>query len=227
MEMQDSQPIRVLIVDDQVLVREGLRRIFDADGSFALVAECSDGDEVLAAVTSSRPDVVLMDMRMKRVDGPTAIHQLNELPERPPVLVLTTFDDRDTLEAALRAGAEGFMLKESVGLDLQRALRTVAGGGAWIDPEVTPMVMEAYRATAAPMPTAALSDHEQLTERELEVLRCMANGMTNREIADQLFISERTVKTHIGHVFSKLQVRDRVAAVLFARDAGIVENRAY
>ena len=222
--MNEQRTVRVLVVDDQELIREGLRRIFDVADGFLVAGECGDGDEVVAAVSSTRPDVVLMDMRMKRVDGASAMRRLEEVGDPPPVLVLTTFDDRETLEAALGAGAAGFMLKESVGVDLLRALRTVADGGAWIDPEVAPMVMEAYRASGARRAALPLDTVAQLTDRELEVLRAIAHGRTNHEIAEELFISERTVKTHVGHVFAKLQVRDRVAAVLFARDAGLVDD---
>lgn len=215
--------IRILIVDDQLLVREGLRRVFDAVPDFQLAGECSDGDEVMDAVEAVRPDLVLMDMRMKRVDGATAIKQLATLPERPPVIVLTTYDDPETLADALRAGAEGFVLKESVGLDLIRAVRTVAGGGAWIDPSVSTLVMAIYRSRSTPSPRPA-AEVSALTERELEVLRLMALGRTNQEIASELFIAERTVKTHIGHIFAKLEVRDRVGAVLRAYESGLVER---
>jgi DNA-binding NarL/FixJ family response regulator len=217
--------VRVVIVDDQMLVREGLRRIFSAIPDFELVAECADGDEVVETIQRMRPDVVLMDMRMKRVDGASAISALSALPDRPPVLVLTTYDDPETLGQALRAGAEGFMLKESVALDLIRAVHTVAGGGAWIDPAVAAMVLKVFRSSSAPSKSAA-EGAPGLTDRELEVLRLMAIGRTNREIADQLFISERTVKTHIGHIFTKLDVRDRVAAVLTAYEIGLAERPA-
>lgn len=214
--------IRIVVVDDQLLVREGLRRVFDAVDDFDLVGECSDGDEVLDTVRRTNPDIVLMDMRMKRIDGATAIQQMSAEPERPPVLVLTTFDDAETLGRALSAGAEGFLLKESVALDLVRAVRTVAGGAAWIDPSVANLVLTVFRGRQAVPPSP--DDLRGLTERELEVLRLMALGRTNSEIAEELFISERTVKTHIGHVFSKLEVRDRVGAVLRAYDAGLVER---
>src|SRR5436309_3245748 len=137
--------IRIVVVDDQLLVREGLRRVFGAVPDFELVGECSDGDEVLATVRRTQPDILLMDMRMKRLDGATAIQQLSSEPDRPPVLVLTTFDDAETLGSALSAGAEGFLLKESVALDLVRAVRTVAAGGAWIDPSVANMVLTVFR----------------------------------------------------------------------------------
>ncbi len=218
-----SATIRIVVVDDQMLVREGLRRVFDAVADFELVGECTDGDEVVATVQREHPDIVLMDMRMKRMSGASAIQQLSELSVRPPVLVLTTYDDPETLGFALAAGAEGFMLKESVGLDLVRAVRTVAGGGAWIDPAVAAMVLSVFR-KAATNPPPTQNGTQGLTDREVSVLRLMAVGRTNHEIADELFISERTVKTHIGHIFTKLAVRDRVAAVLVAYEIGLVDH---
>jgi DNA-binding NarL/FixJ family response regulator len=213
--------IRIVIADDQLLVREGLRRVFDAVDDMALVGECTDGDEVVDVVTSAKPDILLLDMRMKRVSGGEALEMLGRLDARPPVLVLTTFDDEETVREALHAGAEGFMLKESVGLDLVRAVRTVARGGAWLDPEVSGLVLRAYRADNTSLPSG---DIAALTEREREVLRLLALGRTNPEIAGELFIGERTVKTHVGHVFSKLGVRDRVAAVIRAYECGVVER---
>ena len=221
--MDDEGSIRIVVVDDQMLVREGLRRVFEAYGGLELVGECEDGDEVLDVVSEVAPDVVLMDMRMKRIDGAAALQQLAEQPARPPVLVLTTYDDADTLDHALRAGAEGFMLKESVGLDLVRAVKTVAGGGAWIDPAVANMVLSVYRGGFEASPPVGV---DGLTEREVDVLRLIARGRTNAEVAAELFISERTVKTHVGHLFTKLKVRDRVAAVLLAYECGIVEHTA-
>jgi DNA-binding NarL/FixJ family response regulator len=221
-EPKQGVVIRIVTVDDQLLVREGLRRVFDAVPDFDLVGECADGDEIVDVVTSLRPDLVLMDMRMKRVNGAAAIEQLSRLESRPPVLVLTTYDDPETLASALQAGAEGFLLKESVGLDLVRAIRTVAGGGAWLDPAVSTAVLAVYRDSQ--LSTARPIDAVGLTEREVEVLRLMALGRTNPEIADTLYISERTVKTHIGHVFAKLGVRDRVGAVLRAHELGVVDR---
>lgn len=219
--MEQEGRIRIIVVDDQMLIREGLGRVFEAVGDLELAGECTDGDEVVALVRTLRADIVLMDMRMKRCDGATALQLLAELPERPPALVLTTYDDAETLDRALNAGAEGFMLKESVGLDLVRAVRTVARGGAWIDPAVAAMVLSVYRAGRS---LSACGDVEGLTDREAEVLRLIALGYTNGEIATELFISERTVKTHVGHLFAKLDVRDRVAAVLRAYESGVVEH---
>ncbi len=215
--------IRVVVVDDQLLVREGLRRIFDTSPEVELVGECADGDEVLDTVLAVRPDVVLMDVRMQRMSGAAAIELLAAIEDRPAVLVLTTFDDPDAIAATLRAGADGFLLKESVGSDLMRAVRALADGRAWIDPAISGTVRAVYRAESAESPASTRSVGE-LSVRELEVLRLLAVGRTNGEIANELFISERTVKTHVGHVFAKLDVRDRVAAVLRAQGLGLVDG---
>lgn len=216
----DEQLIDVLVVDDQELVRGGLRRILRRRDGFA-VSECADGDEVPAAVSAHRPDVVLMDLRMKRIGGIEATRTLRGRPDAPPVLVLTTFDDDQLLSGALRAGAAGFLLKDSPAEDLIRAVRTVALGGSWLDPSVTPRVLTAYR-SARPTPAPADSRLTELTARELEVLELIAKGRVNTEIARALGISEVTVKSHVGHIFGKLGLRDRAAAIVFAFDHGVV-----
>jgi DNA-binding NarL/FixJ family response regulator len=216
--------IRVVLVDDQPLVRTGLRRILAPREGFEVVAECSDGDEVEAAVDAHRPDLVIMDARMKRVGGAEATRRLRRRPDTPPVLVLTTFDDDEVLSASLRAGASGFQLKDAPGEDLIRSARVVAEGGAWLDPAVTARVLAAYR-SSAPSQAAAVRV-EALTEREREVLALIGRGLSNPEIADELHISEVTVKSHVGHIFTKLDLRDRAAAIVFAFDHGIVEAQA-
>jgi DNA-binding NarL/FixJ family response regulator len=213
--------IRVLLVDDQELVRAGLRRILHLDEGFDIVGECEDGDEVEEAVGRLDPDVVLMDVRMKRVDGAEATRRLGAREDAPPVLVLTTFDDDEVLSAALRAGAAGFQLKDAPGEEIMRSTRVVAEGGAWLDPAVTGRVLTTYRSTA-PADEDAVARVEQLTPRELDVLRMMGRGASNTEIAEELFVSEATVKSHIGHIFTKLDLRDRAAAIVFAFDHGLV-----
>jgi DNA-binding NarL/FixJ family response regulator len=213
--------IRVLLVDDQELVRTGLRGILREAFGFAVVGECADGGEVVAAVEATAPDVVLMDVRMPFTDGVQATRRLRQRGESPPVLALTTFDDDEALAGMLRAGASGFVLKGVPAEDLQRAVRTVAGGGAWLDPAVTARVLVIYRSA----PTAAAGgqdpDLDALTARELEVLALIGRGKTNGEIAAELFVSEGTVKTHVNHLFTKLRLRDRAAAVVFAYDHGL------
>jgi len=216
--------IRVVIVDDQPVVRAGVMRILGPEDGFEVAGECGDGDEVIDAVAHHRPDLVLMDVRMQRLDGVTAIRLLREVSADPPVLVLTTFDDDDALWGALDAGAAGFILKDASAEDLIAAARAVAGGAAWLDPRVAPRVLRAFRANVRPHLAEGVR-LDQLTEREHDVLRHMARGATNAEVATVLIVSEATVKTHVGAIFSKLGVRDRAAAIVFAYDHGIVEPR--
>jgi DNA-binding NarL/FixJ family response regulator len=213
---------RVLLVDDQQLVREGLRRILHPEEGFEVVGECADGSDVDAAVSSLRPDVVVMDVRMKDVDGVEATRRLRAQPDAPPVLVLTTFDDDEVLSGALRAGAAGFVLKDAPGEELIRSARTVAAGDAWLDPAVTERVLATYRSSALVRDHGAIARIEELTPRERDVLRLIGRGASNTEIAESLFVSEATVKSHIGHIFTKLDLRDRAAAIVFAFDHGLV-----
>ena len=214
--------IRVVIVDDQAVVRAGVARILGPLDGFEVVAECDDGDEVGAAVAEHAPDLVLMDVRMRRVDGVEATRRLGALAAPPPVLVLTTFDDDDVLWGALDAGAAGFVLKDASAEDLIAAARAVAGGGAWLDPAVTDRVLQRLRRgrSASPAPPVVVPE---LTARELDVLRLVAVGATNGEVAADLVVGEATVKTHISSIFAKLGVRDRAAAIVFAFDHGLVE----
>jgi DNA-binding NarL/FixJ family response regulator len=214
--------VRVVLVDDQELVRSGLRRILRRRDGFEIVAECSDGSELPAALDAHEVDVVLMDLRMREVDGITATARLAVDHDAPPVLVLTTFDDDEMLSGALRAGAAGFLLKDSSADDLIRAVRAVAAGDSWLDPAVTGRVLSSYRQSAPTETSAADLDHDTLTARELEVLLAMAAGRSNSEIAQDLFISELTVKSHIGRIFTKLGLRDRPAAIVYAYDHGLV-----
>jgi DNA-binding NarL/FixJ family response regulator len=212
--------IRVLLVDDQELVRAGLRGILRETFGFEIVGECADGDEAAGAIARTEPDIVLMDVRMARLDGVAATRLVHDLRPDLPVLALTTFDDDEALAGMLRAGAAGFILKGVPAEELHRAVRTVAEGGAWLDPAVTGRVLAVYR--AAPAPSAATPALAQLTEREREVLTLVAQGCTNGEIAQRLFIGEGTVKTHINHLFTKLDLRDRAAAIVFAYDHNLV-----
>jgi DNA-binding NarL/FixJ family response regulator len=212
--------IRVLLVDDQELIRAGLRGILRARFGFEIVAECADGRDVAATVARLQPDIVVMDIRMPEVDGVTATAAVRGQPGAPPVLALTTFDDDEVLAATLRAGASGFLLKGVPVEDLQRAVRTVAEGGAWLDPAVTGRVLSAYR--AAPAAGGRDPAADVLTGREREVLALIGQGLANQEIAAALVLGEGTVKTHVGHIFAKLQLRDRAAAIVFAFDHGLV-----
>ena len=213
--------IRVALVDDQAIVRAGLARILSPPDGFEVVAECISGREAIERLPALRPDVILMDVRMPDLDGITATARLRSSAAGSPVLVLTTFGEDEVLWGAIEAGAAGFVLKDSSAEDLIAAVRAVAGGGAWFDPGVAPRVLERYRRVVAPA-TRDAARLELLTEREHDVLRLMARGATNAEIAASLYVAEATVKTHVGSIFTKLDVRDRAAAIVFAYDHGVV-----
>lgn len=213
--------IRFIVVDDQPLIRSGIVRILSPAEGFEAIAECADGAEALEAVRNDRPDVVLMDIRMRGMDGIEATSAISRLDEPPTVLIITTFDDDEVLIAALDAGAAGFTLKESPAEDLIRATQAVANGASWIDPTVAPRVLASYRNAGRDRRSAGSID--DLTDRENDVLRLVAVGATNREIADDLGVSEATVKTHISNVFAKLRVRDRAGAIIYAYDHGLIE----
>jgi DNA-binding NarL/FixJ family response regulator len=213
--------IRVALVDDQAIVRAGLARILSPADGFEVVAECVDGRQAIDDLPAVRPDVVLMDIRMPTLDGIAATAQLTNIADPLPVLVLTTFGEDEVLWGAIEAGAAGFVLKDSSAEDLIAAVRAVAGGGAWFDPGVASRVLERYRQVVAPA-TRDAARLELLTDREHDVLRLMARGATNPEIAATLYVAEATVKTHVGSIFTKLGVRDRPAAIVFAYDHGVV-----
>ena len=213
--------ISVVIVDDQAVVRAGVARILGPTDGFRVVAECDDGTEVPAALAEHQPDLVLMDVRMPRVDGVTAINTMREAGDATPVLVLTTFDDDDVLWGALDAGANGFVLKDASAERLLEAARAVAEGAVWLDAKVAPRVLESLRRTGRGGRESARRLAE-LTDREHDVLTLMARGHTNGEIAEELVVSKATVKTHVGSVFAKLGARDRAAAIVFAYDRGLV-----
>jgi DNA-binding NarL/FixJ family response regulator len=213
--------IQVALVDDQTIIRAGLARILSPADGFEVVAECADGQQAVEELPGLHPDVILMDIRMPRLDGIAATARLRGAEDSVPVLVLTTFGEDDVLWGAIEAGAVGFVLKDSSAEDLIAAVRAVAGGGAWFDPAVAPRVLERYRQVVAPAARDA-ARLDLLTDREHDVLRLMARGATNAEIAATLFVAEATVKSHVGSIFMKLDVRDRAAAIVFAYDHGVV-----
>jgi DNA-binding NarL/FixJ family response regulator len=222
MTLSEGPLTRVLLVDDQELVRSGLTRILRRRDGFVVVGQCEDGDQVLAAVDELRPDVVVMDLRMRRMSGIEATAALRTRADAPPVLVLTTFDDDELLSGALRAGAAGFLLKDSPAEEVVRGVAAVAAGHALLDPAVTGRVLERFRAAPHLVPDRRPEDIEELTAREREVLALMGRGLSNSEIAETLVISEVTVKSHIGRIFTKLDLRDRAAAIVYAFDRGLV-----
>ncbi len=212
--------IRVVIADDQPLVRTGLRMILRAEKDIEVVGEASNGAEAVELCAATQPDVVLMDVRMPEVDGIQATQQIGEQPSPPRVLVLTTFDLDDVVYDALRAGASGFLLKDAPEDRLTTAIRVVAEGGSLFAPSVTRRLIEEFasRTTAEPRPSLEL-----LTARENEVLCQMAQGLSNSEIGQTLFVSENTVKTHVARILMKLGLRDRVQAVVLAYESGLVK----
>ncbi len=211
--------IRVLLVDDQALVRAGFRMILGAEPGLEVVGEASDGSEAVALAREARPDVVLMDIRMPELDGIEATRLIVAGDARPRVLVLTTFDLDEYVYEALRAGASGFLLKDAPEEQLVAGIRIVADGGSLFAPAVTRRLIERFAGTR---PRAVPPGLEDLTRRELEILRLLARGLSNSEIAAQLVVSEHTVKTHVAHVLRKLDLRDRVQAVVLAYEAGVV-----
>ena len=216
--------IKVLIADDQPLLRTGFRMILDAEPDIEVIGEAADGREAVEAARRLRPDLVLMDIRMPVADGVEATRQLaGPGVERPVrVLVLTTFDLDEYIVQALRNGASGFLLKDAPATQLVEAIRVIANGGALLAPTVTRRLLDAFahRLPGLQTDSGAVA---ALTERELEVLRLMAAGMSNAEIAERLVVSETTVKTHVSRVLMKLDLRDRVQAVVFAYERGIVQ----
>jgi DNA-binding NarL/FixJ family response regulator len=219
-----TAPIRVLLVDDQDLIRAGLRGILRESFGFQIVGECTHGGEAIEAVKALAPDVVLMDVRMPVLDGIEATRRLREDSSAAPVLALTTFDDDHALAGMLRAGAAGFVLKGIPAEDLQRAVRAVAAGEAWLDPSVTGRVLAVYRDVPSESRGVDGSALDSLTAREREVLELIAGGLTNDEIAARLVVSAGTVKTHVNHIFFKLSLRNRAEAVIFAFDHGLARR---
>jgi len=215
--------VRVLIADDQPLVREGLSKIFEADPELTVVAEVGDGLAAVDAVARLHPDVVVMDIRMPRLDGIEATRRVvSGKGDQSRVLVLTTFDLDEYVFEALRAGASGFLLKDAMPEDLIAAVHTIARGDALLDPAVTRAVINRFGRT--PKPDAADATRlSELSQREREVLLLLVEGCANREIAERLFISEATVKTHVMAVLRKLGLRDRIQAVIFGYESGLVE----
>lgn len=212
--------IRVLIADDQTMVRSGLRLILEAESDIVVSAEAGDGEEAVRLARREGPDVVLMDVRMPRMDGLEATSQITENSPETKVIVLTTFDVDDYVYGALRAGASGFLLKDAGGDQLVEAIRVVASGEALIAPSITKRLISEFAARPESKEVKGL---EELTDRELEVLEQVARGLSNAEIAEELFVSETTVKTHVSHILTKLHLRDRVQAVVAAYESGLVK----
>jgi DNA-binding NarL/FixJ family response regulator len=216
--------IRVLVVDDQALVRTGFRLILNAEDDISVVGEADDGVTALPMIRELRPDVVIMDIRMPGMDGLEATRAINKGPQalpadtRPKVLMLTTFDLDEYVYEALRAGASGFLLKDAPPDDLINAVRVVAAGDALLAPSITKRLIAEF----ADRPSGIRPPPVELTDREVDVLQHLAKGMSNAEIAEALFVSETTVKSHVSHILTKLDLRDRLQAVVFAYESGLV-----
>ena len=210
--------ITVLIVDDQAMVRGGLRLILEAEDDINVIAEAENGEEGVRLARREKPDVVLMDVRMPVMDGLEATRQITEQIERTRVIVLTTFDLDEYVYGALRNGASGFLLKDADGDQLVEAIRVIASGDALIAPSVTRRLISEF---ADRPELAEIKGIDELTEREVEVLGLVAKGLANSEIGETLFVSESTVKTHVSHILTKLQLRDRVQAVVAAYESGL------
>jgi DNA-binding NarL/FixJ family response regulator len=220
--MAMTDPIRVLLVDDQRLMREGLRILLELEPDLEIVGEAGDGQSALEAYADRQPDVVLMDVRMPGMDGVEATWRLHERWPDARVIILTTFDDDEYVFEGLRAGALGYLLKDVSGHDLAEAVRTVAAGGVLIEPSVARKVVTEFARMASPArpPDAGLAD--PLSEREQEILQLLAQGLSNREIAERLVLAPGTVKNYVTTILQKLGVRDRTQAALRARELGLL-----
>jgi DNA-binding NarL/FixJ family response regulator len=213
--------IRVLVADDQSMVRAGFRRLLSSEEGIEVVAEAGNGQEAIEKAARFHPTVILMDIRMPELDGLEATRRILAADPAARVLILTTFDLDEYVYEALTAGASGFVLKDDPAEQLIAAVRTVAGGDALLSPAVTKRVIKQFVRVPRPEPPREL---EELTAREREILRLIAAGLSNAEIGEQLYISETTVKTHVTHIFQKLGLRDRVQAVVLAYQTGLFEG---
>jgi DNA-binding NarL/FixJ family response regulator len=209
--------IKVVIADDQDLVRTGFRKILESEADIEVVAEAGDGSQAVEQALLRRPDVVLMDIRMPKLDG---LEASRRLAGKARVLILTTFDLNEYVYEALRAGASGFLLKDAPADELVRAIRVVAQGEALLSPSITRRLIQEF--ARRPPPSEKPAGLDELTARELEVLKLVARGLSNAEIANKLYLGEATVKTHVGRILQKLDLRDRVQAVVLAYESGLV-----
>jgi DNA-binding NarL/FixJ family response regulator len=217
------RPVRVLLVDDDPLVRTGLSMILDRADGVAVVGEASDGDQAVPQVLSHRPDVVVMDIRMRHVNGIEATRKVLMLPSPPKVLVLTTFDLDEYVFDALETGASGFLLKEASPQEIIHAVRVVAAGEGMLSPRSTRRLISHFSAARTnPRRQVARAKLDRLSERERQIVTAIAQGKTNAEIAEELYVAEATVKTHLTRIFAKLDLTNRVQATIFAYEAGLV-----
>ena len=219
--MTSGAILHVLIAEDETLVRQGIRKLLELDSRIEIVAEAGDGEEALRLLQETKPDVVLLDVRMPRLDGLGVLRALQEKPDAPPCLVLTTFDDRELVLEAIREGAQGFLRKDVSLSQLVGAIETLAAGGTCLQPAVTESLLRGLHARP-PLASPAPALVETLTPRETEVLRLLAAACTNREIAEALGTAEGTVKIHVSNILGKLGARDRTQAVLRSLEMGLL-----
>lgn len=213
--------IRVLIADDETLIRSGLQLMLESQTDLRVVAEAVDGEDAVQLAITYRPDVILMDIQMPRMSGIEATRQITNGGSPPRVVMLTTFGDDDNVYQALRAGASGFLLKDSRPEDVIRAIRVVAKGEALLSPAVTRRLVDGFITSHQPASTD--TSYERLTDREQETVALVAEGLSNQEIAERMFVSFSTAKTHVSHVLTKLDLRDRIHIVIYAYQHGLVE----
>ncbi len=215
-------PIKILIVDDQALFREGLRTLLSVQSDFEVVAEAGNGEEALRYAAQYRPNVILMDLRMPVMDGVTATRRLRELYPECKVIVLTTFDDDEDIFEGMRAGAVGYLLKDVSSEKLFEAVHATSRGEYFLLPSITAKVMAEFSRLSRPAPKTDFELVDPLSSREVEILRLVSTGLSNKEIADKLVIAEGTVKNHLTNILAKLSAKDRMQAVIKARDLGII-----
>ncbi len=220
------EPIRVLVADDHPVFRYGMRAIVGAEPDTELVGEATDGEEVVALAAELRPNVILMDLNMPEVNGIEATRQILEKNPQIGILMLTMFEDDDSIFAAMRAGARGYVLKGADGAETLRAVRAVASGEAIFGPTIARRLVQYFAAPRSPAGAKSLQPFPELTEREHEILALIAQGYTNTAIADHLYLSPKTVRNYVSNIFTKLQVADRAQAIIRAREAGLDHDRS-
>lgn len=220
--MTSTEAIRIMLVDDQRLMRDGLRTLLDLEPDLEVIGEAADGQGAINLYHDLQPDVVLMDVRMPGMDGVEATRRLCTRWDEPKIIILTTFDEDEYIFEGLRAGAMGYLLKAVSGEELAAAIRTVASGNAQIDPSVTRKVVAEFARLAEPAREPDAGFPEPLTERETDILKLLARGLSNREIAEQLFLAEGTVKNYVTTILQKIGVRDRTQAALRGRELGLL-----
>lgn len=215
--------IKILLVDDQQLVRQGIQLLLETEEDLQVIGQANNGKEALEKIDKLKPDVVLMDIRMPEMNGVEATQQISQKYPGIGVVILTTFDDDEYVFEGLKAGARGYLLKDISSEEMATAVRTVAAGGALIQPSITRKVLSEFSRLATTPKAASTTDlPEPLTEREMDVLKSIAEGHSNKEIAEQLFITEGTVKNHVSNLIAKLNVRDRTQAIIRAKDLGLI-----